>query len=471
MIPGGRHDDATNDEQTEHSDFYDRHCCPSRATFFSGLYPTEHGVWNNVEVGNALSRGLFDDVRLWSEDLSDSGYEMYFSGKWHVSAVESPTDRGWEMTPNPRAQARDNRSKPAANKPNTREWGLYTKLNESPQPHPAEREEAQIIRPGYPTYTHYGTKDNPFNDRNVIDDAISRIAARAKELSGGSSQPWCQYIGPLGPHDPYFVPQQYLDMYNIEDIELPASFHDPMLDKPALYRRTRDRFAQLTEQEHREALRHYLAFCTYEDALFGDVLKALDESGERDNTVVIYLSDHGDYAGEHGLWCKGLPNFRSAYHIPALIRWPQELHNPGRIVDAFVSLADFAPTFLELAEVAYDRKMTGRSLLPFLRDEPAADWRQEMFTQSNGNELYGIQRSVMTDRYKYVFNGFDYDELYDLQADPDELFNLAQKPEYEGIVRELCGKLWKFAHAHDDVCINPYIMVALAPHGPGVAFR
>ena len=74
------------------------HCCPSRATFFSGLYPSRHGVWNNVCNDQALSRGLNAEVCLWSEDLADAGYSMHFSGKWHVSVEESPADRGDEPT-------------------------------------------------------------------------------------------------------------------------------------------------------------------------------------------------------------------------------------------------------------------------------------------------------------------------------------------------------------------------------------
>lgn len=75
------------------------HCCPSRASFFTGLYPSEHGVRNNVDVGNALSRGPFPGTRLFSDDLKDAGYELYFSGKWHVSSLDTPADRGWTMTP------------------------------------------------------------------------------------------------------------------------------------------------------------------------------------------------------------------------------------------------------------------------------------------------------------------------------------------------------------------------------------
>ena len=71
------------------------HCCPARATFFTGLYPSRHGVWNNICNDQALSRGLKPGVRLWSEDLAEAGYALHFSGKWHVSVEESPADRGW----------------------------------------------------------------------------------------------------------------------------------------------------------------------------------------------------------------------------------------------------------------------------------------------------------------------------------------------------------------------------------------
>lgn len=435
------------------------HCCPSRATFFTGLYPSQHGVWNNVNVGNALSRGLHDGVRLFSEDLRDAGYRLYFSGKWHVSDVETPADRGWEASFVTGVNANPDRS----SRPRTHEWDRYVKLAEDVEP--TTRGEGEILRPGYGTYIHYGVRENPFRDGDVVQDAIRMLRSRSSR-----DAPWCQYIGTLGPHDPYFVPQKYLDMYDPGEIELPASFYDRMDDKPALYRRTRERFDQLTEAEHREAIRHYLAFCTYEDALFGEVLAALEESGQAENTLVLYTSDHGDYVAEHGLWCKGLPCFRGAYHVPALIRWPGGVKQPGREVDAFVSLADFAPTFLDVAGVKVDRSFAGRSLVPFLRNESPRDWRDALFTQSNGNELYGIQRSVMTRAWKYVYNGFDFDELYDVQSDPAEMRNLAADPCYAEVVREMAGRMWRFAYDHQDVCINGYIMVGLAPYGPAEAF-
>lgn len=434
------------------------HCCPSRATFFSGLYPSQHGVWNNVDVGNTLSKGLYEGVRLFSEDLKVNGYDMYFSGKWHVSNVESPLDRGFDVM---RVPSPEEKSEIRHERPNPYEWERYKNFKQR-----TERAEGEIIRLGYTPYTHYGEEDNPKNDDTVVDDAIDLILNRGKK-----DTPWFQFVGTLGPHDPYFVPQEYLDMYDIDDIELPASFYDEYKNKPGLYKRTKDRFDQLTEREHKEAIRHYLAFCTYEDALFGRVLDALEKSGQKDNTLVVYLSDHGDYMAEHGLWCKGLPCFKGAYHIPAALRWPSGIKNPGRVVDEFINLSDFAPTFLDLAGVKIDREFIGKSLVPFINDEKPDEWREEIFTQSNGNELYGIQRSIMTKNWKYVYNGFDYDELYDLQNDPNEIDNIIDNKENDKVVRSLCKKLWEFAHKTGDVCINPYIMVSLAPYGPGVVFE
>lgn len=442
------------------------HCCPARATFFSGLFPTQHGVWNNVNVGNTLSLGLNSGVRLWSEDLADAGYYMLYNGKWHVSDEEGPDKRGFntvDQLNKPDRYGTRNRH----DAPDAYEWSRYHNIVV-----PEERTEGTMLRPGYGPMTLYGHEENEEwsrllqHDRNVVDSSVEIIKNRKK-----SDTPWCHYIGTIGPHDPYTVPQKYLDMYDIEDIKLPPSYYDNLRDKPNLYRKTRDTFDQLTEDEHRESIRHYLAFCTYEDALFGEILDILEEKDEIDNTMIIYTSDHGDYLAEHGLWCKGLPCFQGAYHIPNVICWKGVLKNGGRYVDEFVGLQDFAPTFLEAAGIEPDREFAGNSLMPFIKDEQPDDWIKEVYTQSNGNELYGIQRSVMTKEWKYVYNGYDYDELYDLTNDPNETRNLIEKSRYEDTKKELMKKIWRFAHKNDDVCINPYIMVGLATYGPGIIFE
>ena len=230
-------------------------------------------------------------------------------------------------------------------------------------------------------------------------------------------------------------------------------------------------FGQLTEREVREAIRHFWAYCSYLDNLFGQLVQRLDETRAREDTVVLYCSDHGDYCGEHGLFCKGIPCFRGAYHVPAVIRWPAGVRDPGRRSDAFVSLADLGPTFLDLAGVRADRLFAGASLRPFLEGRALEGWRDALLTQCNGVELYFTQRAIFTREHKYVFNGFDNDELYDLRRDPHEMRNLAQDPEHARTKQELCRRMWKLARDVDDTAPSGYITVGLAPYGPAGAFQ
>jgi len=157
--------------------------------------------------------------------------------------------------------------------------------------------------------------------------------------------------------------------------------------------------------------------------------------------------------------------------VPAVVRWPAGVASPGRRVEEFVSLADIAPTFVELAGRTPGRDLSGASLVPFLRGEVPEDWRDAVFTQCNGVELYFTQRSVMTKDYKYVYNGFDFDELYDLRTDPHEMRNVAADPAYADILRRLVRRMWQFAYREEDTAINGYITIGLAPFGPAEAFR
>ncbi len=436
------------------------HCCPSRATFFTGLYPSRHGVWNNVCNDQALSRGLKQGVRLWSEDLAEAGYALHFSGKWHVSVEESPADRGWT----------EHFVSSGRGTVHGWHWDRYREL--AAVPDKTERGAGEILRPGYGAYRLYAAGEADAvgalqHDETAVAKALELLPSLAAD-----DRRWCLYVGLIGPHDPYVVPQEYLDLYNLADVPLPPSYADDLADKPAICRRMRQtRFGQLSDREVRDAIRHFWAYCTYLDDLFGQILAALDRTGQRENTLVLYTSDHGDYCGEHGLFAKGIPCFQGAYRVPAVIRWPAGITGPGRRAGEFVSLADFGPTFLEAAGIEASRSFSGASLLPFLRNRTPAAWRDEMHTQCNGVELYYTQRSVMTLDAKYVFNGFDRDELYDLRVDPHEMRNFADDPAYEALRREMCGRMWRFAHRENDAAINPYITVGLAPYGPAEAFR
>jgi arylsulfatase A-like enzyme len=436
------------------------HCCPARASFHTGLYPSEHGVWNNVNVANTLSEGLAPGVRLFSQELVDLGYDLFFTGKWHISNRERPEDRGWRegvVT-----------GLPVTEDQCEKRWRDYRAQMKAGQSS-SRLSEGSIQRAGYGAYQLYGRDEQPFDDEEVIKSAEEYLHSRT-----GEGSPWTLFVGPKGPHDPYTVPQRFLDLYDPLSIQLPDNWDDAMEDKPALYRRMRGVFNKLSNEEQRNALRHYYAFCSYEDYLFGRILDALDSTGDAENTIVLYLSDHGDYAGEHGLWCKGLPPFDSAYRIPAMIRWPAEVVHPGRGVDRCISMVDFAPTLLEAAgggAFGVAKNGSGRSLMPFLGSSGAVVWDDTIYCMTNGNELYGIQRLIRSKGLKYVYNGFDFDELYDLENDPGEQHNLIHDPEWELCVADMCAKIWAFGHDHGERAINPYIAVALAPVGPGSVFE
>ncbi|NLO05997.1 MAG: DUF4976 domain-containing protein, partial [candidate division WS1 bacterium] len=166
----------------------------------------------------------------------------------------------------------------------------------------------------------------------------------------------------------------------------------------------------------------------------------------------------------------------------------------GTVCDAFTTHADMANTFREIAGCKEpDSDMPGRSIVPLLEGRRPDDWRDEMHLQFNGVEVYYTQRTVFTQDWKYVYNAFDFDEMYDLRRDPHEMHNLAApcrnpighdnvpekrspdefqpwpelSQELNEVRREMLGRMWRFAAARDDTIFNPYFTVALTPYGPG----
>lgn len=430
------------------------HCCPARATFHTGLYPSRHGVWNNICNDQALSHGTRPGVRLFSEDLKAAGYHLAFDGKWHVSVEKSPADYGWEEI------------FVSAGKGETHGAG-WAHWQQFKEPAAGPRRPGQIRRPGWGDSQLYATLPDdapPSHDERVVANAVRALPTLAQ-----SGKPWCLFVGLVGPHDPYRVRRRYVERYKLSDVPLPPSFRDTLKDKPRVVQRMRRQYwDQLSEEETRDAIRHFWAYCTYLDEQFGQVMTALEATGQAEDTLVLYTSDHGDYCGDHGIFLKGIPCYRGAYHVPCVMRWPKGIARPGRRIDQFVSEADFAPTFTEIAGATSPQRPTGRSLAPFLRGETPADWRGEMHTQCNGVELYYSQRSVSTREWKYVYNGFDDDELYHLAEDPHEMRNLAGDPKHDHIKREMVQRMWRFACREEDSAHNSYGTVALCPWGPGL---
>lgn len=451
------------------------HCCPSRASFFTGEYPSKHGVWNNVSNRCAISRDLNDSVKTLGEILKKAGYNLGFSGKWHVSDFRNPEDFGWEEFLVTAGKGNWQKSR----------IQLYDNMYRKKTPEPTGP--GVLHRPGWGNRQMYKTipsiSEDTLGDYRSIQHGI-----RAIESLSQRDAPWCIFVSCNAPHDTYDVPRKYVEMYDGMDIPLPESFADSLDDKPRIYQRMRRQYwNQMSEDETKECIKHYWALCTMVDDWFGQLLNALERTGQAENTLALFTSDHGDYAGAHGLWCKGVPAFREAYVIPAIMRWPSGIVNPGRSVEELISIADFMPTFVELA-TGEASDVYGDSLLPFLQDQTPENWRNAIYTQMNGVELFYTQRIVQTKRWKYVYNGFDFDELYDLENDPHEMVNLANPelydqsikerdgkyvpwprltPELESVREELYALMWKFARQQNDHFLyTPYLTTAQASYGP-----
>ena len=434
------------------------HSCPARASYFTGLYPSHHGIYNNINTHTAIAGHINEGCKMFSENMSEAGWNMGHTGKWHCSNTENPADRGWEEV---HSTAKANKLQPA---------DFWKKALDAAQPDDVDtpRRRGEVIMPGYGRKPLYGIVDKTkedYGDYKVVTKALEAMERYSKE-----DKPFFIHCGPVSPHDAYMIPQEYADMYDPTKVELPRSFYeDDLEDKPRIYQRhNKQLWSQLSEAEHKEAVAHYWGFCTMVDDYRKMVVDKIDELGIADDTILIFTSDHGDYCSAHGLYCKGVPSFDEGPHVPLIVRWPNGIDNPGRTVDEFITMCDFAPTFLEVAGLEQN-PTSGASFAPFFKSSDVPGWTQEFHTQFNGVELYYSQRSVMTKEYKYVFNGFDFDELYDLTKDPGEIKNLSDDPDYQDIKKDMVRRMWRFSCEEKDIWGNGYFTVALAPWGPNVA--
>ncbi len=251
----------------------------------------------------------------------------------------------------------------------------------------------------------------------------AECAIRMMRRFARASQPWHLEVQFVQPHDPYLPLKQYLDRYDPAAIRVPASFSDTFEGKPGLHRRESETWGHVTPDDYRNGRAHYYAFTEQVDAQIGRVLDALRESGQEDNTIVVATTDHGDMAGAHRMWIKGWIPYEEAYRVPLIVRWPGHT-KAGSRSDRLVQTHDLAHTYVAAAGARPMPYADGRSLLPLFDDPRAKAWRDQILCAYYGGEFLYTQRIAITDRFKYVFNGFDIDECYDLAEDPEEMRNL-----------------------------------------------
>jgi iduronate 2-sulfatase len=262
------------------------------------------------------------------------------------------------------------------------------------------------------------------------------VAQTIQLLEKHKNEPFFIGAGFYKPHCPYVTPKKYFDLYRMEDISLPPITTNTPHDYPTLalsgYKPWP--YVGVTPDQARECKRAYYAAISFVDAQIGRLLEAVDRLGLRDNTIIVFWSDHGYHLGEHGLWFKQ-SCFEESARVPFIISVPG-LKTAGQASPRAVELLDLYPTLADCAGLTPPPGLQGASLRPLLLN-PTGKWDRPAFTQVQRGEVPG--HSVRTDRWRYTQwdRGAKGAELYDQDNDPQQLHNLAALPKYASTVTEM----------------------------------
>lgn len=437
-------------------------CTPARSSMLTGLYPHNHKMLINNDHHPTVPEEFPEHVRLISQDLHKAGYNCGYSGKWHCGTRKVPTSynfKGMDV--------------PAYGNPyHTSEYQDYLKKNNLSAPELIECiPESALTHPRLTGKSGtYSGSPEACGPHFIADYSLDMLKDFVKELND-SGKPFMLFVSFWGPHHPFLLPEPYASMYDPEEVELWGSFDDDLKNKPRAHQIFRDSIypggKDLDRATWRKIIAKYWGYCTFVDDQIGRLINALDELEVADSTAVLFSTDHGDTAGCHGqLWDKGPFMYEDTYHIPLIVRVP-ELGSPGMDCDKLVLNMDLATTALDIAGVMPENAHDGRSLLPLI-ENPDADWPDDVMCEFHGHRFLYTMRMVRWDKYKYVFNAADLDELYDLEADPCEMTNLIAEPAYSDIAEEGRQRLLKWIKNTGDVfdiCADAYVNAKSATIG------
>ena len=412
-------------------------CCPARAMVLSGAYHWHNGVYNQIHSSPSVHRDMNADVVLYSQRLRDAGYRLGYVGKWHASWVRGPQDFGYHDT------AGIFGCDPA----------LLKKYDQNPDRVARAKGEfrrtvaRQMTWPGSEPFAMWGSVEGPeeaTQPHHLTDLSIAMMNRYAR-----GSQPWHLEVHFIEPHDAYMPLKKYLDHYDPRAIPVPKSFRDTFAGKPGLHRREAESWGAVTEDDYRQSRAYYYAYTEQLDTQVGRILDALDKTGQADNTLVVFTTDHGDMVGAHRMWIKGWIPYEECYRVPLAVRWPGVIQAGGR-TERLVQTHDLAHTYVQAGGAEKLPHADGRALQPLFQNPAGPGWDDQILCAYYGGEFLYTQRMAITDRYKYVFNGFDIDELYDLRDDPEEMHNAAGDPRYRLAADDMRARMYEMMNRFED---------------------
>jgi arylsulfatase len=416
-------------------------CTPSRATFLTGRYPATHHVHRNGTDFFPPSEVLVTKL------LAQAGYDCGLAGKLHLSRakgrVEKRPDDGyrvfhWSHHPMP-------------DWPEGHAYADWLRDDKGVDPDALWSPlRGLVYGDGVPEEYHQTTW--------CTDMAIRFITEKR-------DGPWLMSLNPFDPHPPFDPPAAYVARYDPEELPYPL-FQEGDVERQRP-------FAEI-DQQTRVATNPYLSYGDEADALgrgvdtasvppahydarqvkacyygmielidrqFGRIIDVLEETGQLENTIVIFTSDHGDLLGDHGLIYKGCRFFEALVHVPLIISFPRTFRE-GLRSPALVELVDLSPTLLEATGLPVPGFMQGRSLAPILSGQASSDYHKDHVVSEYYDAVAlpgGTHGTMVFDgHYKsVVYHGHDVGEIYDLETDPGEFHNLWDDPEHTSLKASL----------------------------------
>ena len=385
-------------------------CSPARASWLTGLYPHAHTMFNNYRSVEEWGARLGNDVATVTELLAEQGYTCGNVGAWHLGTDEH-SQRGitepWLASSYLYAEYPD---------------PFFSYLEGCGLSNPYARDAEGVFR--YGKEFPLGVLTDPRQQRTswTIDRCIEALEA-------SSAPPFCLLVGIKDPHPPVIPPQELLALYPLQELPFPENFHDPLKGKPSYQQAMRCRIppGSVNVADFRTVIRYYYALVTHIDRELGRLVDCLDRLGRFDDTLFLFNSDHGEMLGNHG-FVEKCCMYEEAVRVPCLVSWPRRIPAGQRVATPLAGV-DLVPTLLELIGIGLPERIDGRSFAADLTAAGRPEARPVFAEIASDLAIYRGNRDrdqlaahliVRNDDWKYVWNRFDGDELYDLRSDPSE---------------------------------------------------
>lgn len=393
-------------------------CTPSRASFMTGMYPS------TIRASKNGAAAWADAAPLISKTLGDGGYDCGLAGKLHLSTAMAhrpeirPDDDGFRIFWNSHSPYQSG----SAND--------YIKWH-SDRGTDIMRYKEEL---GYvPAEYHQTTW--------ITDRAIDFMEEKRE-------WPWFFILNIYDPHGPFDPPEEYLKRYKTMDLP------DPWVNEGDIVQKSKlndvlfqSKPRHLSSEENREMMARYWAQIDLIDENIGRLLKALEETNQLDNTMIIFTTDHGDMLGDHGLTAKGCRFYEGLVRVP-LIFWYPKMFVKNLQSPALVELTDIVPTILDVTGLEKPKEMQGLSLLSILTGKKSPDHHRDYVRSEFYNTLLpgkgespAFATMIRDERYKLVnYHGRETGELFDLKNDPEEFHNLWDDPKHRDLRFDLMKK-------------------------------